>query len=345
MPTKTEKTPKKRAPRPKRVTLRDIAEVAGVHVMTVSDALNDTRSVAPATRARIKEIAREMNYVPNSAARALVTGKTGIIAVLSGILSEPYYANIVHHLEDRISNAGLHMLVMRSQKEIEGVVNASIAVDGIIAVDRPLLVEELKSLPKVPCVAIGTQQLPGIDNIIIDLSASVAEALRLMLAAGRERIAYFVTASIMEQDSEVRARVYRATMKAAHRAPEIINVGADEIHVIERRFREYIQQHGAPDALFCQNDETAMCAFHVIKSLGYSVPGDMLLVGCDGQLHMKYFDPPLSTIIQPIEPICDAAWQLLQRRLNQPDLPLQSTVFEGELVVTASLVGDGSRNT
>lgn len=338
MPTKTDKIPTKRSTRLKRVTLRDIAEVAGVHVMTVSDALNNTRSVAPATRARVKAIAKEMNYVPNSAARALVTGRTGIIAVLSGILSEPYYANIVHLLEDSISDAGLHMMLMRSKKEIEGVVNASISVDGIIAVDRPSLVEELKSLPKVPCVAIGTRSLPGVDNILIDLSASVAEVLCLMLAAGRERIAYLVTSPIMEQDSEVRARVYRATMKSANRTPEIINVRADEIHVVERRFREYLLQNGAPDALFCQNDETAMCAFHVIKSLGYKVPDDVLLVGCDGQLHMKYFDPPLSTIIQPLVPICDTAWEFLQRRINQPDLPLQNATFEGELIITASLV-------
>ena len=90
-------TPKSR--RSKRVTLRDIAEVAGVHVMTVSDALNDTRSVAPATRARIKVIAKEMNYVPNFAARALVTGRTGMIAVISGAMNEPYYANMVHLIE------------------------------------------------------------------------------------------------------------------------------------------------------------------------------------------------------------------------------------------------------
>ena len=340
MPTKTEKPKKKRAPRPKRVTLRDIAEVAGVHIMTVSDALNNTRSVAPATRARVKEIAAQMNYVPNSAARALVTGKTGMVVVLSGILSEPYYANIVHHLEDHISNAGLHMLVMRSHKEIEGVVNASIAVDGIIAVDRALLVEELKSLPKVPCVSIGTHAVPGVDNITIDLSQSVAQGLRLMLDAGRQRIAYLVTTDSMKDDKEVRARVYRATMEAANRTPEWINVGADEIYVIEQRLREYIERNGAPDALFCQNDETAMCAFHVVKSLGYAVPDDLLLLGCDGQLHMKYFEPPLSTITQPIDLICEAAWLLLQRRLSQPDLPLQNVIFEGELRVTASLGSD-----
>ncbi|RYG72980.1 LacI family transcriptional regulator, partial [bacterium] len=63
--------------RVKRVTLRDIAKVAGVHVMTVSDALNGTRSVAPATREKVKRIAQELNYVPHFAARALATGRTG----------------------------------------------------------------------------------------------------------------------------------------------------------------------------------------------------------------------------------------------------------------------------
>lgn len=327
-------------PRPKRVTLRDIAEVAGVHVMTVSDALNGTRRVAPKTRENVRRIARELNYLPNSAARALLTGRSDIIIVVSGILSEPYYANIVHHLENHISAAGLHMLLMRTQNEIKSIIGAtgSITFDGAIVIDRMNVVQELESRSNVPCVSIGTSQSTRADSILVDLSAGVAQALHLMQAAGRQRIAYLVTATSMEQDSEVRARVYRATMKAANRTPEIINVSTDEIPVIHARFKEYVEQHGAPDALFCQNDEITMCAFRVLRSLGYSVPTDVLLVGCDGQRHMEYFEPPLSTIAQPLEAMCDKAWEFLQRRIAQPDLPRQQATFEGQLLVRESLV-------
>ena len=122
--------------RSKRVTLRDIAEVAGVHVMTVSDALNDTRNVAPATRARIKAIAREMNYVPNFAARALVTGRSGMIAVISGAMNEPYYANMVHVLEKYLMADEYQLLLLRTQREVQHLVNSAgaAAVDGAIAI-------------------------------------------------------------------------------------------------------------------------------------------------------------------------------------------------------------------
>ena len=327
-------------PRSKRVTLRDIAEIAGVHVMTVSDALNGTRSVAPATRERVRRIADELNYVPNSAARALVSGKSNIIAVVSGILSEPYYANMVHLLEDHISAAGLHMLLMRTQNEVKSIVGTagSISFDGAIIIDKIDVRRELELRSNVPCVSIGTSESSQADSILIDLSAGVAQALELMIAAGRTRVAYLITTSSMGHDSEVRARVYRATMKKAHRAPEIINAGADELYVIEARFKQYVQQNGAPDALFCQNDEVAMCAFRVLRSLGYVVPRDVLLVGCDGQRHMEYFEPPLSTIAQPLAAMCDKAWEFLQRRIAHPDLPRQHAVFEGQLLVRESLM-------
>ena len=337
--------PKKESSAPsrsKRVTLRDIAAVAGVHVMTVSDALNGTRSVAPKTRENVRRIAAELNYVPNSAARALVSGKSNIIAVVSGVLSEPYYANLVHHLEDHISAAGLHMLLMRTTTEIKNIVGmtGSITFDGAIVIDKMDVVQELETRPHIPCVSIGTSHSTSADSILVDLSAGVAGALDLMLVLGRQRIAYLVTAPIMEQESEVRARVYRATMRAANRATEIINVNADELHVVERRFREYLEQHGAPDALFCQNDEVTMIAFRVLRDLGYSVPTDVLLAGCDGQRHMEYFEPPLSTIVQPLEAMCDKAWEFLQRRIAQPDLPRQQAVFDCELIVRASLKPD-----
>ncbi len=199
------------AARPRRVTLRDIAEVAGVHVMTVSDALNGTRSVAPKARENVRRIAAELDYVPNSAARALVTGKSNIIAVVSGILSEPYYAHLVHHLEDHISAAGLQMLLMRTQNEVQGIADASvgITVDGAILIDRFDVVADLESRSNIPCISIGTLQPGQADCIVVDLSAGVARALELMLQAGRERIAYLVTAPIMEHENEVRARLSR----------------------------------------------------------------------------------------------------------------------------------------
>ncbi|BCM92610.1 HTH-type transcriptional regulator DegA [Abditibacteriota bacterium] len=323
----------------KRVTLQDIADVAGVKKMVVSNTLNNTRSVAPATREKILQIAREMNYIPNFAARALTTGRTGIIAVMSGPLSEPYYANMVELLEEQITEAGFNLMLMRTPNEVKDLVNATgrIAIDGAIAVDMQGLVNEFRSHPTIPCVSISTSEQSFVDSVIVDLSASVEQAIGLMLAAGRERIAYLVTARILEMDTEVRARTYRASLRKANRVPEIINVMTDDSEVVELKFKAYIEEHGCPDALLCQNDETAMCAFRGLKDSGYVVPNDVLLVGCDGQRHMRYFEPPLSTIIQPMAEMCEAAWQFLQQRIAQPGLSHQAATFEGKLVIRESL--------
>lgn len=327
------------AKRPKRVTLQDIAEVAGVKKMVVSNALNGTRSVAPTTREKIQRIASELNYIPNFAARALTQGHTGIIAVISGPVNEPYYSTMVHLLENHLHAENYHLMLLRTPGEVEELVNATgnLAVDGAIAVDMLNLVNEFRSHPTIPCVSISTSRQAFVDNIFVDLSASVKEAIRLMLAAGRRRIAYLVTAECMALETEVRAGAYLEAMRAAGHTPEIINVATDDLDVLEQNFATYVEANGCPDALLCQNDETAMCAFEVLRKLNYAIPKDVLLVGCDGQRHMKYFTPPLSTIIQPMEEICALAWQFLQQRIAQPGLPHQEATVQGTLIVRASL--------
>lgn len=307
--------------------------------MVVSNTLNGTRSVAPATRAKVQRIAREMNYIPNFAARALTMGRTGIIAVISGPLREPYYAGIVHLLENHVSADGFHLMLMRTPSEVKELVNATgnIAVDGAIAIDMLNLVNEFRSHPTIPCVSISTSRQLFVDTIIIDLSAGVAEAIRLMLAAGRRRVAYLVTAESMALTTEMRARACLAAVQKAARAAEIINVSTDDSDDGVRKFKAYIEEHGCPDALLCQNDEIAMRAFQVFRELGYAIPGDVLLVGCDGQRHMACFDPPLSTIVQPIEEMCALAWRFLQQRIADPALPHQEATLQGTLVVRQSL--------
>lgn len=319
--------------------MQDIADLAGVKKMVVSNALNGTRNVAPATKERVQKIARELNYLPNLAARALATGRTGIIVILTGPMNQPYYAEMVHLLEEHISADGFKLMLMRTPTEVQelGDTAGHLAVDGAIALDMMGLITEIRSYPSIPCVSIGTFQPASVDNVIVDLSQGVGEVLHLMLSEQRTRIAYLVTAGIMEQNTEVRARTYRAVMGEANRAPEIINVLTDDPDRVEQNLKAYIGSNGCPDALLCQNDEVAMCAFRVLRDLGRRVPEDVLLAGCDGQRHMRYLDPPLATIAQPMQEMCAQAWQFLQRRMAQPDLPHQQITLRGTLIIRPSL--------
>jgi DNA-binding LacI/PurR family transcriptional regulator len=332
--------------RPKRVTLKDIAKVAGLHVMTVSDALSGARNVAPATRERVKQIARDLNYIPNTAAQALATGRTRLIAVMCGNISEVYYANMVSHLENFLHEDRYKVVLLRRPLELEELLDATggTAVDGAVAIDMDAaiysdkLIEQFRTHSAVPCVSIGAYTRSFVDSVVVDLSSAVTMALTMMVTAGRQRIAYLVTAPHLADEKESRGGAYLTTMQRHVRKPEIINADTNVLSEVEPYLKAYIRENGHPDALLCQNDETAMSAYRALRDLGLRIPDDVLLVGCDGQLHMKYFDPPLSTVVQPLEEICSVAWKFLKRRMADPTLPHQRIVLEGELVVRESLL-------
>ncbi len=329
----------KNSSQPKRVTLQDIADIAGVHVMTVSDALNGRGRVAVATRQRIVAIAKELNYVPNEAARSLTTGRTRRIALLGGAYDQPYYAQMLHFLKVMLEESNYKLLLLRAPFEVHEMLSTAgnTEVDGAITIDMFIFGEEFAESASIPCVSIGALERQSIDCVLVDLSEPVQQALDIMFEAGRKRVAYVITNGMMADPHQSRTKAYLDTAARWNQKPEIINVHTDYNLRVHERLTAYMQEHGCPDALFCQNDETAMSAYRVVRDMGLRIPEDVLLVGCDGHLHMDFFDPPLSTVVQPLQECCKAAWHFLQRRMADPSLPPQQTTLHGTLKVTRSL--------
>ena len=329
--------------RAKPVTLEQIAQRAGVASRTVSDSLKGQGRVAAATRANVLRIARELNYVPNAAARALATGRTGTIAVLSGPLNESYYANVIQQLGLHLTASGYEMLLLHTQRSVVDLVQATqiAPVDGLIVTGINNVVEEFLHLSGAqlrPCVLIDIANPDYIDHITLDLRPAVEEVLGLMLSAGRERIAYLANNRDENSEREVRMKTYLDVMQAANRSAEILSV---DTHATPQAQIESIQQgigaRGCPDALLCQNDETAIYTYRALMELGLRVPGDVLLVGCDGLPYMEFFETPLSTIGLPMQEICATAVAFLQQRLDAPDTAIQSAIVAGQLIVRKSL--------
>lgn len=332
------------------VTLHDVAQRAGVHVMTVSNALKGTGRMTDTTRDNICRIAAELNYKPNRAARALVTGRTGAVAVVTGPVSEHFYAHVVHLLERELAASQTQMLFMCSrppEREMEFLIQSGM-VDGLIAIDA---FSELRALSStqgaiLPCVYAGVlrpELAPSlaVDSIAVDLSGAAHDAVQALLDSGCERVAYLVSNEGMARSEDVRARTYLAAMERAGRTLEIINVdiGTDTSRrdLTRTRLAEHLRKHKAPDGLLCQNDEMAMSAYRALRDVGLRVPDDVRLIGCDGLADLDYFDPPIATIVQPVEEMCALAWKFLQIRLAQPEVPLQRAVLNAHLQKRASL--------
>ena len=340
----------------KTATLQDVAAMAGVTSMTVSRVIKGRDGVGAKTRERVLRIAEELSYTPNLAARALATGKTGVIAVLSGALNQPYYANIAHVLETQITDSGYQMRLLHTHNDLHHLVSSTnaAAVDGVIIAGRYHLVKEFRALaPQTfrSCVFIDTSKHSDTDTIYNHLATAVEEALELMLKAGRTRLAYIdhfdhsvravpaakQTLSVPTGTrGEERRRTYTDVMERAGLGVELIGRNP-QFTITPDSVREYLQEYGCPQGLLCVNDETAMYAYRAIRDAGYRVPDDVMMVGCDGLPFMECFEPPLSTIALPIAEICDLAWKFLQARIANPDLPPQQVTFDAKLIVRRSL--------
>ncbi|RYG66494.1 LacI family transcriptional regulator, partial [bacterium] len=219
---------------PRRVTMQDIADAAGVHLMTVSNALGNTRNVAPETREKVLRIAQELNYRPNLLARSLVAGRVGTVAVISGDISEPYYGSMVHMLKERMDADGYHLTLLDKPHEIVDLANATgnALIDGVIGIDLFPAFVDVRSQPTVPIVSVGTYERAYMDYVVVDLSSAVEEALEMMWRQGRKRIAYVVNTGYLAEPAEVRAGSYLKFMARVGQPPEIINADTDQFPVV-----------------------------------------------------------------------------------------------------------------
>lgn len=324
--------------------------------MTVSRAIKGSNHVSPETSERILRVVEELNYTVNTAARALATGQTGIIAVICGSPGPIYHANMVRLLDAELSASGYKMQLLNTKSEVRDLINATkvSAVDGVIA----SWMHDLSDEPHFRasqffkrCVFLDTFEHPSSDYVRIDLRGAVQEALQHMINMGRKRIAYVGTSNDSNFDPatfnpayavEDRLRTYIATMRDAGRRVEYIDsyVQSPQPERIER-LREYFQTHGCPDAILCLRDEIAILVYRALRDCGCRIPDDTLLVGCDGLPIMECFDPRLSAIVQPLERACALAWEFLQARIAAPGRPLQQTSLQATLALRGSMLPEG----
>lgn len=331
------------------VTMKDIARVAGVTSMTVSRVINGEGYVAPATRETVLRIARELNYTTNLAGRALRTGRTKTIAVISGALNQPYHAEMVSCLEALLNGSGYQTRLVLNQNDLGELVRSTqtAVADGVIITGMHNLLARLGEAGHEitqPSVHICIVKLENEDCVKCDLIPAFRQSLHYMLAAGRQRIGYVgigpAPDSFTISQADVRSQTYAREMELASRQTEFISAGdnyevsgAGRVEILRRYFGE----RGCPDALLCLNDDVAMQTYRALMDVGCRIPQDALLVGCDGLPFTAYFEPPLSTIAQPFAALSATAWEFLQARMAQPNLPPQYACFDAELVMRRSL--------
>jgi LacI family transcriptional regulator len=322
-------------------TIRDVARELRVSHTTVSRVLNGKGDgiISEETRRRVVEAAARMNYRPHRAARALATGRTGMIALWVEDLSQAYAASVIKHVIGQVSDPSIEVVIRTMSRDRATQQNlAEWQVDGILALDGVDYVHHLLQSRTAfwpPLVAMGDPLGADVDHVGIDLYTGAVEAVNHLIEVGCRRIAFY-TNGWGNRPGEYRYDGYTDAMKAAGLQTEYIVVRRVERSETRQVLREYVERAGCPEGLFCLSDTVAFCACRALRDAGYRIPDDVAVVGCDGLEEGEYLEYPLTTIVQPFEEMSATAWQILQQRIDDPAMPLQKRMLTPRLVVRSS---------
>lgn len=332
--------------RPRRVTLRVLADHLGLSPATVSLVLNRASvadSIPRTTQERIFAAARELNYRPSFAARWARTQRSFTLGVLVPEVSEGYAALVMSGIEQHLLKEGYFYLVASHHHRsdlIEEYPKLLMGrfVDGLIAVDTPWH----HDLPIPVSTVSGHNQANGVSNILLHHKLAAELALRHLQQLGHERIA-FIKGQEFSSDTEVR---WKSITQAAARLrlriyPKLVAQLEGELASPQLGYRvtkRLLERKERFTALFAFNDISAIGAIGALRDAKLEVPRNVSVVGFDDIQSAAFQNPRLTTIRQPLKKMGTIAAETLLRRIARPDDDsyAREIVVEPELIVRES---------
>ncbi|MBB5209542.1 LacI family DNA-binding transcriptional regulator [Chiayiivirga flava] len=326
------------------VTIKDVAKAARVSVASVSRAMNNHESVSDAVRERVTAAARELHYVPHSAARSLITRRTQTIGVLLPDLHGEFFSELIRGIDQAARRAGMHMLVSSSHGDSEEAVAAIRTmrgrVDGLLLmsphIDAGVLHEHLPAA--LPVVLMNTPLDTGdYDAITIDNYWGAHAMVRHLVQRGHRRIA-LIAGPDRNFDAQERLRGYReALAELLPDTREQVVAGDFSEEAGYRAGQLLLAQHALPDAIFAANDMMAIGCLFALNEAGVVVPRDVALAGFDDIPIARFVSPPLTTVRVRIADLGQQAFERLMAALQPDDAHRTAPqTLRAELVVRQS---------
>ncbi len=340
----------RRARRPRAVVMSDVGRLAGVSHQTVSRVINGSPHVRPETRERVLAAMRELGYRPNSVARALVTGRSNMLGVVSFDTTLYGPASTLFGIERAAHEAG-YFIIVASLKALD---RSSVAdaverlrrqgVEGILAI-APLqdAADALLHAPAdVPLVAVEAGPDDVVPVVAVDQFAGAADATRHLLDLGHETV-WHIAGPPEFLESRQRLEGWRTTLEQAGiESPPVLtgDWSARSGYDLGRR----VAAEAHVTAMFVANDQMALGVLRAMHEAGREIPGELSVVGFDDIPEAPYFTPPLTTIRQDFDEMGTRSLRLLLRSIEAGEPVPAGSRVRPELIVRASTaVAPGSR--
>ena len=311
-------------------TIKQVAQLAGVSIATVSRCLNEPDRAGQKTLAKVRAAVAELGYTPNLLAQNFRRGRTNLVMVVVPQIGLPLFEDVLNGIKSVLggrfsliitkagadSQASNNFIDMLVSKQVEGV----ILLASLLPFSPQLMaINQTQSLPLVVGLEPLTDDLEKLPGVHIDNYQAALEATRYLIDLGHTDIA-FVSGAANSLITRDRERGFEAAMAEAG-----LGIPAGFIHHSNLTLsggaiaaQHLLRQPKAPTAIFCANDDMALGAMSAARRLKIDVPGQLSVMGFDDAHYAEVSNPSLSTVHQPAREIGARVAERLLREIDAP---------------------------
>ena len=308
------------------MSIREVARRAGVSIATVSRVVNRIPTVDPALVERVRRAIEEVGYLPNTQARALVSGRSRMLGLIVSEITNPFFPELVQEFESLAVAQGYEVLIGSTNYDpdrTESLIRRMLQrnVDGVAVMTFGIEEELVQKLVEreFPLVFVDAgPDLPNIRVLKVNYGEGIRQAVQHLAALGHRKIA-FITGPLRLRSAAARRDAFLKSMSELG-----LTVPPDHIvegdHTMEGGIgatEKLIALPLLPTALVCSNDTTAIGALHALYRTTHSVPQDVSVVGFDDIHLAQYMLPPLTTVQMSCKDLAAAAVEALRAGIEK----------------------------
>ena len=301
--------------------IHDVARRARVSIATVSRVVNRISTVDPDLAKRVWKAVDEVGYLPNTQARALVSGRSRILGLIVSEITNPFFPELVQQFENLAVAQGYEVMIgstnydaTRTEALIRRMLQRN--VDGVAVMTFGIEEAQVQKLVEheFPLVfADAGPDLPNVRVLKVNYGEGIREAVQHLAALGHRQIA-FISGPLRMRTAVTRRDAFRKSMSELGLAvPNACIVEGD--HTMEggkAAMEKLIAQAKLPTAVICSNDMTAIGVLHALDETTHKVPADISVVGFDDIRLAQFMLPPLTTVRMSCADLAEAAVQALR---------------------------------
>ena len=338
------------------MTLEEVARAARVSRATASRVVNGDRRVSQPAREAVQAAVRNLGYVPNLAARRLVTRRSDSIAVVipepsAQLFGDPFFPRILRGISDALAEESMQLILLMPQARtdedrVERYLGAG-HTDGVMLIS----LHGADPLPAglrrqgIPIVVGGRPLADGITYVDVDNRAGAASAVQHLVESGRHRIATIAGPQDMAAGVDRLLGYHDRMAEAGIGADGGMVEIADFTHDGGRAAMErLLDRHAGLDAVFVASDLMAVGAVSALRAAGRRVPDDVAVVGFDDSQLAMTTEPNLSSVRQPIEEMGREMTRLLMQEIRSPGRAPRRVILDTQLIVRGSSAESSQAN-